>query len=171
MFGEIVKFTLPALITFLTAFFMIRLMLKREEENRKIDAILKNQKMITPIRLQAYERLVLFLERISPNHLIMRVQQPGMKVQELQRQLLANIRTEFEHNLSQQVYISHSTWEIIRNAKEQTIKLINSCADSISPDANCMLLTKEIFDKLIELEKAPNQVAIDKLKDEISNLF
>src|SRR5690554_1612691 len=134
MFGEIVKFTLPALITFLTAFFMIRLMLKREEENRKIDAILKNQKMITPIRLQAYERLVLFLERISPNHLIMRVQQPGMKVQELQRQLLANIRTEFEHNLSQQVYISHSTWEIIRNAKEQTIKLINSCADSISPD-------------------------------------
>lgn len=171
MFGEIIKFTLPALITFLTAFFMIRLMLKREEESRRMDIALGNQKLITPIRLQAFERVILFLERIGPNHLIMRVQKPGLSVKELQRLLLANIRTEFEHNLSQQLYIDSSTWEIVRNSKEQTIKLINSCASQLNPDANGMLLSKEIFDQLIEMEKAPNQVAIDKIKIEVSTLF
>jgi hypothetical protein len=171
MFGEILKFTLPALITFITAFVMIRQMLKRDENHQKMEMVIRNQKMITPIRLQAYERLILLLERIGPNHLIMRVQQPDMSVQELQRELLANIRSEFEHNLSQQVYISAATWEVIRNSKEQTIKLINSCASELHPDKNCMLLTKDIFEKLIEMDKAPNQVAIDKVKEEVMLLM
>jgi len=171
MFGEILKFTLPALITFITAFVMIRLMLKKDENHQKLEMVIRNQKMITPIRLQAYERLILLLERIGPNHLIMRVQHPDMSVQELQRELLANIRSEFEHNLSQQVYISAATWEIIRNSKEQTIKLINSCANELHPDNNCMLLTKDIFEKLIEMDKAPNQVAIDKVKEEVMLLM
>ena len=171
MVAEILKIVLPAFIVFLTAYFVIKQLLLRDHENKKVEIILRNQKVITPIRLQAYERVILFLERIGPNHLVMRVQRPQMNVSEMQLEMLSSIRTEFEHNLSQQLYISPESWELVRNAKESIVKLINTCAAEQKPNANAMLLVKEIFDKLIEMDKAPNQAAIDALKKEISQMF
>ncbi|HOY39732.1 MAG: hypothetical protein KBB11_00070 [Bacteroidales bacterium] len=171
MLAEILTITIPPLLVLLTAYLVIDKMLKRDAENRKLEVSLKNQSIITPIRLQAYERVVLLLERISPNHLVMRIQQPGMTVNELQREMLVNIRAEFEHNLSQQLYLRPETWDIVKIAKENTIKLINTCAAGLDPSDEAMVLTKSIFDKLIELTKAPNQVALDTIKKEINELF
>ncbi|HQL71425.1 MAG TPA: hypothetical protein PLA77_11375, partial [Bacteroidales bacterium] len=78
MFAEILKITIPALLVMLTAYFVLRHMYQKDIEQRKLEIVLRNQKLITPIRLQSYERLILFLERIGPNHLVMRVQQPNM---------------------------------------------------------------------------------------------
>ncbi|HPG73695.1 MAG TPA: hypothetical protein PLM49_05335 [Bacteroidales bacterium] len=171
MIGEIAKITIPALLVLITAYLVLKQMYKKDAEIRKLEISLRNQKMITPIRLQAYERIILFLERIGPNHLVMRIQQPHMTVGELHREMLQNIRTEFEHNLSQQVYMNAETWEIIKNAKENIVKLVNTCASEIDPSENAMLLSKTLFDKLIEMSKAPNQTAIDAIKKEIRELF
>ena len=94
-----------------------------------------------------------------------------MTAGELHREMLLNIRTEFEHNLSQQLYVSPETWEIVRSSKENIVKLINSSASEVDPSANAMALSKALFEKLIQMTKAPNQAAIDAVKKEISTLF
>lgn len=171
MVGEIIKIAIPSIVVFFTAFYVLRMMIKKEQENRRIEIILQNQKMITPIRLQAYERIMLFLERITPNSIVMRLQSPEMTVQQLHKEMLVIIRTEYEHNLSQQLYLSIEAWEEVKTAKEKTIKIINTLADELKPDDSAMKLSQLLFEELIEMEQTPSQKAIAMLKDEIRVLF
>lgn len=99
-----------------------------------------------PLRLQAYERMALFLERISPESLILRCYQPGMDLKLLQNVLTKNIRDEWEHNLSQQVYLSSEAWAHIREAKEEMVNMVNSAAVSLSVDADPTTLAAAIFE-------------------------
>src|SRR5690606_4177006 len=96
--ADILKITLPAFIVFLTAWVLIRNMIRNDQEKRRQEVILQGSRNITPIKLQAYERIVLFLERISLESLLMRVSTPDMTVKQLQSALLTAIRSEFEHN-------------------------------------------------------------------------
>jgi hypothetical protein len=171
MLVEILKITIPSLIVFLTAFYVLKTVLQKENENRKIQVVLQNQKIITPLRLQAYERIILFLERIAPNSVIIRLQTPNMTVGQLHKEMLITIRTEFEHNLSQQLYLSVEAWEEIRNAKEKTIKLLNTAKEGLDSNDNAIKLSQRIFEMLIEIEKSPTQEAINFLKQEIKQLY
>ncbi len=171
MLLEILKITIPSLIVFLTAYFVLTTVLKKDNENKRVQIVLQNQKVITPLRLQAYERIILFLERISPNSVIIRLQTPNMTVQQLHKEMLVIIRSEFEHNLSQQLYLSIDAWEQVRNAKEKTIKLLNSCLEGLDPQENALKFSQTIFEKLIEVEKSPTQEAIDFIKQEIKQLY
>ncbi len=171
MLLEILKITLPALIVFFTAYVLIKNQLKKENEKNKAQIVLQNRKIITPIRLQAYERVVLFLERISPNSVIMRLQTPNMTVQQLHKEVLIIIRSEFEHNLSQQLYLSIEAWEMVKIAKEKTIKLINTCMADLDKNDNAIKLSEAIFEKLIEIQSPPTQEAIDFLKKEVGLLY
>jgi hypothetical protein len=168
---EILKYTLPALIVFFTAYLLIRSFIKGDRDRRNQEIILQNQKTITPIRLQAYERVALFLERISPESLIIRINKPGMTSQHLQQAMLTTIRAEFEHNLSQQVYITTQAWEVVKNAKANTTKIINSSADKVKPNDPAIKLSKLILERVMEMDKVPTQVAIDFLKNEINRIF
>lgn len=166
---EFLKYSVPALIVFFTAYLSIRILIKNDQERRKNEIRMMNQKVITPIRLQAYERIVLFLERISPESLIMRLNDPKMTASQFQSDLLSAIRGEFEHNLSQQIYISNKAWEVVKSAKGNIIKIINSAGEKIKPDAPSFELSKMILESLIETEKTPAMVAIEFLKKEMSN--
>ena len=171
MLSEILKIAIPSLVVFFTALFVLKTVLQKENENRRLQIVLQNQKIITPLRLQAYERIILFLERISPNSVIMRLQTPNMTVQQLHKEMLVLIRSEFEHNLSQQLYLSVDAWEQIRNAKEKTVKLLNMCLDGMDQNENAIKYSQVIFEKLIEIEKSPTQEAIDFIKNEIKQLY
>ena len=171
VFFEILKYILPALIVFLTSYMLIRKFLENDHKIRKIDLMLKNEQYILPVRLQAYERLVLFLERISPESLLMRVNRQGMTSQQLHSELLSIIRSEFEHNISQQIYISRESWEIIKNARSSLINIINTAAKSIEPDSPSIKLSQTILETIIDKEDSPTNVAIDHIKKEINELF
>ncbi len=168
---EILKYTLPALIVFLTAYLLIRKFLENDQKLKKIDLMYKNEQYLLPIRLQAYERLVLFLERISPESLLMRVNRQGMTSQQLHSQLISTIRAEFEHNLSQQIYVSGESWEVIRNARSNLIKIINEAAKSIEPESPSLKLSQTILETIIDNENTPTNVAISHIKKEIKELF
>ncbi len=170
-FLEILKYTLPSLIVFLAAYYVLRSMVRAQEDQRKMELVLENQRLITPVRLQAYERLVLFLERISPESLVMRLNRPGITVQQLHQEMLTTIRNEYEHNLSQQLYVSVAAWEVVRNARGQILKLINTTYEEFKPDAPAIDFSKRLFEKLVDIEKVPTQTAIDYLKNEVSRLF
>ncbi len=168
---EILKYILPSLIVFLTAWLIIRKFLENDRKLKKIDLMYKNEQYILPIRMQAYERLVLFLERISPESLLMRVNRQGMTSQELHSELLSAIRAEFEHNLSQQIYVSRESWEVIRNARSGLINIINESAKSIEPGSPSIKLSQTILELIIDKDDSPTNVAIDFIKREVKELF
>ncbi len=168
---EILKYTLPALIVLITAYLLIRTMIKNDGDRRNKEIILQNQKTITPLRLQAYERAILLLERISLDSLILRVNKQGMTSQKLQHEILSAIRAEFEHNLSQQIYMSPQAWEVIKNAKINTVKLINTSATQVKPDSASIEFSTHILERVMEMEKSPTQVAIEFIKLEFNSLF
>lgn len=168
---ELLKYTLPALIVFLTAFILMRGFIRSEGERREREISEITQKTVLPIRLQAYERLALLLERISPESLVMRVSQPNMTAKQLQAELLSSIRAEFDHNLSQQVYCSSNAWELIRAARGSLINMVNSAADQVKEDANAMTLSQKIFEQLVQLKDPPVKEALEYLKEEIRELY
>ena len=166
---EILKYTIPALIVFLTTLFVVRSYYKNDQEKRKNEIRMLNQKIITPIRLQAYERIVLFLERISPDSVIMRLNDPKMKAAQLQSDILSTIRAEFEHNLSQQIYVSNKAWEVVKSARSSIIQIINKAAEKVKPDAPAYELSKVILESMMEASKTPVMVAIEFLKKEMAH--
>ena len=168
---EIIKITIPALIVFFTAWIVLRNMIRNDQDKRRQELILQNNKLITPIKLQAYERIVLFLERISLESLLVRVSSPDMSSSQLHSAMLNAIRSEFEHNLSQQIYMSQQAWEVVRNARSNMIKIINSEVEKIPPDSSGMALSKRLLERIMELDKEPTRAAIDYVKGEIGRLF
>lgn len=136
----------------------------------KIDERQESLRVVTPIRLQAYERMALYLERISPNSLILRTFRPGMDIKALQLAMTKAIRDEWEHNLSQQVYLSTESWNRIREAKEEMINLINGSAVKLPVDADPTSLAGAIFESCAK-NKIPTDEAIEFMKNEIQERF
>src|SRR6185503_18503640 len=96
-----------------------------ETQRKQLALFQEAQDTTLRLRLQAYERLVMFIERISPRQMIPRIYDPSMTVQDLQQALVITIRSEFEHNLSQQIYVSQNVWETVKNVKEQEINMVH----------------------------------------------
>ena len=135
----------------------------------KIDERRETLKVVTPIRLQAYERMALFLERISPDSLVLRCYQPGMDLKLLQGVMTKNIRDEWEHNLSQQVYLAPGTWARIREAKDEMVNLVNSCAVPLTDTDDPTRLAATIFASAAK--HLPTDKALEELHKEINELF
>jgi hypothetical protein len=168
---EIIKITIPPLIVFLTAFFLLRNLLRNDQDKRRQELILQNSRTIMPIKLQAYERIVLFLERISLESLLVRVSSPSMSASELHTTILSTIRNEFEHNLSQQIYISQQAWEVVKNARSNLIKIINTEAEKMPANSSGMAFSKKLLEKVMELDKEPTRAAIEFIKSEVSRMI
>lgn len=158
-------------IVFATCYFLVKKFLDQENNKAHLQSRSTNSQIITPLRLQAYERMTLFLERISPNSLVMRTYKNGMSSRLLHSELLKTIRAEYEHNLSQQIYISPNAWEMIKNAKEDTIKLVNLSAGKVSDTAPGSELSRFIIEAGAQIKKLPTQSALDYLKKEIAQIF
>jgi hypothetical protein len=171
IFADILMITIPALIVFFTAWMLLRNLMRNDQDKRRQELILANSRTVTPIKLQAFERIVLFLERISLESLIVRVSSPEMSASQLHTALLNAIRNEFEHNLSQQVYMSPQAWEVVRNARSGIIKIINTEADKMPPAATGFDLSRQLLQAVMELDKEPTRVAIDYLKGEIGRMI
>jgi hypothetical protein len=107
-----------------------------------------------PLKLQAYERLVLLAERIAIPNLVGRVNQPGLSAREMQLLMIQTIRQEFEHNITQQIYVSPEAWEAIRNLKEQNILIINQVSTYLPESATGTDLNKSLMELLVENPKA-----------------
>lgn len=169
--SEILKITIPALLVFMTAWYLLRKMIQNDQDRRRQEIVLQNSRIVIPIRLQAYERIILFLERISMESLLMRSNTPGMTVSQLHSVLLSTVRSEFEHNLSQQIYISHQAWEVVISARSNVIKIINTEVSTLPPTATGVDLSRQLLEKVMDMDKEPTKVAIEFIKNEISTLI
>lgn len=165
----ILRYTVPALVVFLTAWFLLKEFFQQENKRRHADLMSDRMQISLPLRLQAYERLVLLLERMSPNNLIMRVYKPEWSAKELQRQLIKSVRDEYTHNLSQQLYVSPQVWELINQAYEETLGQINALTSSLDEDATATDLSQKILET--DLERSATEKAMAYLKSEARKSF
>lgn len=168
---NIVLAIVPAGIVFATSYLLIKRFLDAEAEKRETEVRNTNQAIITPLRLQACERLALFLERSNLSSLVMRVNKNGMSANLLRAELIKTIRSEFEHNLSQQIYIAPQTWDMIKNAQEEVIKTINIAATKVPETASSVDLAQVILQIASSVDKLPTELALDLLKRDISRIF
>jgi len=168
---EILKFTIPGVIVFLTAYFMIKSFMENEQKKREMDIRSKTLGVTSPIKIQAYERLVLFLERINPESMLIRVQTPEMTAAHLHNDLLVTVRAEFEHNLSQQIYVSPQTWGAIKQTKETIIRIINTEAGMVESHAPAAALSERILRTIMSLDENPIDITINILKIEAGNFI
>jgi hypothetical protein len=166
---EIATYTLPAIITGGVAFGLLHKFFKNEENKRKFELLRENQRLGLPIRLQAYERIVLFLERINPINLMMRVEPNSLDAQNYATLLIHTIQTEYEHNIAQQIYFTHESWEIILKAKNSIITQIRRFSIEGEVKSGEELRTK-LLQELTQTESA-SAVAISFIKEELKRVF
>lgn len=168
---EIVKFTIPALIVLAITYVVVNKVM--EDHSRRLEMELRktNASMLTPLKLQAYERMILFLERISPQNLISNFNDGSNSAKGLKHLMETSIFQEYNHNLSQQIYISNQAWKIIQVVKEEVVQIIHVSYSKLESDANGIELSKAIIDKMIQDNNIPTQKAIDFLKAEINLYF
>ncbi|MCC6371364.1 MAG: hypothetical protein IT236_10195 [Bacteroidia bacterium] len=169
---ELLKIILPAGLVFGASYLLVKSFLENDQKRRDYDARKVSQSTMAPLRLQAYERVIIFLERINPNTMVVRVNKQGFSAQQLQMELIKAIKSEYEHNLAQQIYMSHAAWELVKNAKEEILKLINISATKIAHDAPGNDLAMMILNITSNLgKKLPSEVAIDAIKREVNQVF
>ncbi|MDX1684937.1 MAG: hypothetical protein R3275_06845 [Saprospiraceae bacterium] len=147
-FLEILKYVVPALIVFLTVYFMFKQFLEGQYRLKEMDYQHKKAERNLPLRLQAYERLALFCERIRPANLFYRLNQKSITREDLAKAMMISIQKEFEHNLSQQIFVSDNLWKIIVLAKDEVLSIID---DSLNEDLDFFVaLTKKVQSRKVD---------------------
>lgn len=166
---ELLSYTLPAIITGLVAYYFFDLHTKNEEGRRRYLLNKEAQKNALPLRLQAYERLTLYMERINPTKLLIRITPLSQDKNDYENLVIAQIEQEFEHNLTQQIYMSDECWTIIVTAKNATIQMIRKANRSDRVDS-ADKLREVILSDLLE-KQSPSNAALAYIKNEVGQLW
>ncbi|WP_372756512.1 hypothetical protein [Mariniflexile sp.] len=168
-FIDLFLFAIPSLITGLIAYYFFKEHTKNEDGRRRF--LLKKELQVNalPTRLQAYERMALFLERISPSKLLIRVVPTTSNKDLYEALLIQSIEQEYEHNLSQQIYISEKCWNVINTAKNATIQLIRK-ANMLEKTDSANKLREVVLTEMME-RRSPSDAALSFLKEEIAEIL
>ncbi|HET8886190.1 MAG TPA: hypothetical protein VFM70_07570 [Salinimicrobium sp.] len=168
-FLQLFFYLLPAIVVGLVSYYFFSLHTSNEEKRRRFILHKENQKQSLPLRLQAYERLSLFLERISPGNLLLRVNPVSSNKEDYERLLIRHIEQEFEHNLAQQIYVSDQCWNAVRASKNATISIIRrtNMSDKIE---NSNKLREVILTDLFD-NHPPSETGLAFVKKEVRELF
>ncbi len=184
-FLEILKYTIPALLVLFATWLILKKFidyntkhlvvmqqnLELEKQKMEMGSKSKKEEAFIPLKLQAYERLALFLERINPPNLITRELQPNLNAGQFHKNLLSSIKDEFEHNMSQQIYISDQAWTAIKSAKEEVMSLINKAAKNIDPSESAVKLGESVLAAAFENGESPVDNALAVLKNDLRVQF
>jgi len=173
---QLAKFSVPAIVFFGSVYYLTnrwfeiqsqKNKLKATELAKKVSSENELKKHFFPLQVDAAQRLVLFLERIAPNNMVMRLHNPGLPARAFQQKMLENIRSEFDHNLAQQIFVSTESWARVVNSKEEIVKIINMAATKLDPTALAGNLSHGIFEITAQLQHQPTDLAIEFIKNEI----
>lgn len=166
---DLFLFAIPSLITGLIAYYFFKEHTKNEDGRRRYLLHKDMQVTAMPLRLQAYERMAIFLERITPSKLLIRVAPLSSNKEDYESLLIASIEQEFEHNLSQQIYVTDDCWNIITAAKNATIQLIRK-ASLLEKTATANKLREVVLMEMME-KRAPSDAALSFIKQEVSEMW
>ncbi|MHA4893115.1 DUF7935 family protein [Pedobacter sp. PWIIR3] len=170
-FYQVAVASLAGIIIVGFAYFLVRDKLNQYLKFKTTVVTEKDNSQLPGLRLQAYERLIIFVERINPANILIRLHQPGISVKVLQSMVINEINAEYQHNIAQQLYINSTTWNIIRKLKEDTQAMVGSAATGLPQDASGLDLSKRVLQHLAGLEENIYDLTIDLIKRDIQQQF
>ena len=167
---DVLKYTLSGLMVLACAYFIFKQQFGEYYNLKKLEYKSALMKDILPLRLQAYERMTLFLERINPSNLLVRLHNGPQSAQEFHQRILAEIRAEYQHNVSQQIYISNDAWEIVKRVKEDAVTIVNMEMSQLGADATAIDLSRAVLARLDQLDEDVFGLALTVLKADIQEM-
>jgi hypothetical protein len=168
---DILKYTIAGLGVVWIAFYLIKPYLDRDEKIQLLEFKKSISNQTLPLRLQAYERLVLFIERVNPANMLVRVNATSYSAHELYSVIVEDIRNEYQHNITQQVYVSSRAWNVVKHVKEDTLGIVNNAVKALPPEATGLDLSKIILGRLSQLEDNPYEIGASMLRKDVQELF
>ena len=168
---DILKFAIAGVAVVCAAFYLIKPYLERGEKLQMLELKKTPNHQTLPLRLQAYERLVLFIERINPANMLIRLNATAYSAIELQSVIVEDVRSEYQHNITQQIYVSSRAWGVTKMVKDDTLNIVSNAVKSLPADATGLDLSKTILGYLGQLENDPYEVAAAGLRKDLEELF
>jgi hypothetical protein len=168
---DILKYTVAGVGVVWVAFYLIKPYLDKNERLQILELKRSADNQTLPLRLQAYERVVLFIERINPSSLLVRLNGPGLSAVDLHHQAIQEVSSEYQHNITQQVYVSSRAWAVIRRLKDDTVSLLNSTLRALPQDASSLDFSRALLTHLSQLEDNPYDAAAGLIRKDLEELF
>lgn len=159
------------IITVAAAYYLVKDDIKTYFKLKFSEQQKEKESPLLSLRLQAHERLIVFIERINPSNLFIRLHQPGISLNELQAMVLTEIRAEYQHNITQQLYINTATWDVVKKLKDDTIAMVNNGVKNLPADATGVDLSRKVLQHMSGIENNPYELTLDLIKKEIHQLF
>jgi len=171
LLGDILKMLMPASLVLIGVYITVRTLIVKQLERDIVNMREKANEATLPLKLQAYERLSMFLERINPTSLIVRVNNPEFNVIELKLNLLNAINEELNYNLSQQIYVSEEVWTAVKAAKDNVMTLIEAAADLLDPTDSSFRLVETVFGIMVQSNQDPTEAGLKAIRNEARQLL
>lgn len=159
------------IITIAAAYYLIRPDIQKYLKLKSAEVKMEDYPQLLMLRLQAHERLILFIDRINPSNLLIRLHQNGLSVTHMQSMLLNEIRSEYQHNVAQQLYVNPLIWNVISKLKEDTLAMVNNGVRNLPEDATGVDLSKRILQHIATVAENPYDLTLDLIKNDIQKLF
>jgi hypothetical protein len=168
---DILKYTVSGLGVVWIAFYLIKPYLDRTENIQLLEFKKSVSNQTLPLRLQAYERIVLFIERVNPANMLLRLNDPSYSAAELHMLVIAELRNEYQHNVTQQIYVSSRAWGVVKRIKDDTLSIVNNAVKALPETASGLDLSKTILAHLSHLEDNPYEIGASLIRKDLEDLF
>jgi hypothetical protein len=168
---EILKFVLAGVGVVYVAFYLLKPYLDKSESLQLMELKKTISNQTLPLRLQAYERIVLFVERANPANMLVRLNEAGMSAAQLHSIVVTEIRNEYQHNITQQIYVSSRAWTVVKRVKDDTLSVVTNAVKALPEAATGLELSKTILAHLSHLEDNPYDIALKIIREDMEGLL
>jgi hypothetical protein len=168
---DILKYSIAGIGIVWVAFYMVKPYLDKNERLQILELKKAADSQTLPLRLQGYERLVIFIERINPSNLLLRLNNTAYTASQLHHLAVSEIREEYQHNITQQIYVSGRAWAVVKRMKDDSINILNNTLTSLPETATGLDLSRAILTRLSELEESPYDVAAMMIQKDLEAIF
>src|SRR3569833_265785 len=168
---DILKYTLAGVGTIYVAFNLLKPYLDRSEKIHLVELKKTIANQTLPLKFQAYDRLVLFVERVNPANMLLRLHGTSYSAHELHSLVVKEIRDEFQHNVTQQIYVSERAWNVVKRVKDDTTSVVTNAVKALPETATGLDLGKTILAHLASLQDNPYDIATSMIRKDMEELF
>jgi hypothetical protein len=168
---EILKLIVAGVGVVYVAFYLLKPYLDKSESLQLIELKKSISSQTLPLRFQAYERIVLFVERVNPSNMLVRMGGTELSALELHSIVVAEIRNEFQHNITQQIYVSSRAWAIVKRVKDDTLSIITNAVKGLPANATGLDLSKTVLAHLSHLDDNPYDIALNIIREDMEAFF
>jgi hypothetical protein len=168
---DIIKYTVSGLGVVWIAFYLIKPYFDRSEQIQMLEFKKSLANQTLPLRLQAYERIVLLIERINPENLLIRLSATEYTAAQLQSIIITEVRSEYQHNITQQIYVTSRAWGIAKRVKDDTLSLVSGAMKTLPENATGLDLSRTILITLSQIENNPYEIGAELIRKDLEDLF